>query len=375
LDAETKPLREKLDSIPEADESARKELKQQIDAIDERRRHFTHGLLMTDNSENVAATHVLFQGDHKSPREAVDAGYPSVFSPQPATIEKSNNARTSGRRLTLANWIASPQNPLTARVFVNRVWHSLMGRPLVATLNDFGLAGSPPEDAALLDWLASEFVREGWSVKQLVRQIVTSAAYQQAPTFTGNHFALRSPRRLSAEQLRDSLLFVSGLLTSKSDGPPVWPDLPPEILLTNPAFLDDNAEKTKGWYPSTKPEQYCRSLFLVQKRNTRVPLLESFDLPDNSTPCARREISTVAPQALMLLNSPLAVEAARALAERVEREVGKEPEDQVRRAFELTLQRGPDNFEAKACNRLLVERSLVELCRALLNINEYAYVD
>lgn len=375
LDAEIKPLREKLDSLRQADESARNELKQQIEAIDAKRRRFAHGLLMTDNIENVAATHLLFQGDHKSPREAVDAGFPSVFSPSPATIQRSTNSRTCGRRLTLANWIASPENPLTARVFVNRVWLSLTGRPLVATPNDFGLAGSPPEDAALLDWLASGFVRQGWSVKQLVRQIATSATYRQAPVFTGHHFGSRSPRRLSAEQLRDALLFVSGLLTSKTDGPPIWPDLPPEILLTNPAFLDDNPEKTKGWYPSPKPEQYCRSLFLVQKRNTRVPLLESFDLPDNSTPCARREVSTVAPQALTLLNSPLAVEAARALAERVEREAGTEPANQVQRAFELTLQRRPDDFERRACSRLLVECSLAELCRALLNLNEFAYVD
>jgi hypothetical protein len=375
LDAEIKPLREKLDSLPEADESARNELKQQMEALDGKRRRFGHGLLMTDNVENVAATHLLFQGDHKSPRDAVDAGFPSVFSPSPATIERSNNPRTCGRRLTLANWITSPENPLTARVFANRVWHSLMGRPLVATPNDFGLAGAPPDDPALLDWLASEFVRQGWSVKQLVRRIATSATYRQVPAFTGNHFGSRSPRRLSAEQLRDALLFVSGLLTSKTDGPPIWPDLPPEILLTNPAFLDDNPEKTKGWYPSPKPEQYCRSLFLVQKRNTRVPLLESFDLPDNSTPCARREVSTVAPQALTLLNSPLAVEAARALAERVEREAGTEPANQVQRAFEMTLQRRPDDFEQRACSRLLAECSLVELCRALLNLNEFAYVD
>jgi hypothetical protein len=250
-----------------------------------------------------------------------------------------------------------------------------MGTPLVATPNDFGLAGSAPEDAALLDWLAGEFVRQGWSVKRLVRQIATSATYRQAPSFEGEHFALRSPRRLSAEQLRDSLLAVSGLVTSKSDGPPIWPDLPPEVLHSNPAFLDDNAEKTKGWYPSPKAEQYCRSLFLVQKRNTRLPLLESFDLPDNSTPCARREVSTAAPQALTLLNSPLAVEAAQAFARRVEHEAGKEPASQVRRAFELALQRPPDEFELQASKQLLNERSLAELCRALVNLNEFVYLD
>ncbi len=375
LEEQAKPLREKLGALPETEKAGREQLQQQIQVIEHERRSFMHGLLMKDNAADVAATRLLFQGDHKSPRDAVEAGFPSAFDPQPATIAKSKNGSTTGRRLTLAAWIASPENPLTARVFANRVWHGLMGRPLVATPNDFGLAGARPEDAALLDWLASEFVQQGWSVKQLVRLIVTSAAYRQAPTFAAEHFALRSPRRLSAEQLRDSLLQVSGLVTAKADGPPIWPDLPPEVLGSNPAFLDDNAEKTKGWYPSPKPDQYCRSLFLVQKRNTRAPLLETFDLPDNSTPCARREVSTVAPQALMLLNSALAVEAACAFAERIELDVGEEPARQVQCAFELALQRLPVESESVACEQLLTKLSLAELCRVLLNLNEFVYLD
>ena len=118
----------------------REKLQQQIKEVEGKRRTFAHGLLMTDSTANVAVTHVLFQGDHKSPRGEVTAGIPSVFDPQPAHIMKSNNSKTTGRRLTLANWITSPQNPLTARVFVNRIWSNLMGRPLVATPNDFGLA-------------------------------------------------------------------------------------------------------------------------------------------------------------------------------------------------------------------------------------------
>jgi hypothetical protein len=250
-----------------------------------------------------------------------------------------------------------------------------MGRPLVATPNDFGLAGSPPDDAALLDWLASEFVANGWSVKKLVRTIVTSATYQQASSPATEHFAFRKPRRLSAEQLRDAVLFASGLLTSKAEGPPVWPDLPPEVRDSNPAIFDENAEKTKGWYPSPKADQYCRSLFLVQKRNTRVPLLETFDLPDNSTPCARREVSTVAPQALTLLNGGLTAEAATAFAKRVERDVGAEPALQVQRSFELALQRKPEEAEASASLHFLSNHSLPELCRALLNVNEFVYID
>jgi hypothetical protein len=375
LEEQAKPLREKLEALPESEKAKRDELRQQIAAIERERKNFSHGLLMTDNVENIAATHVLFQGDHKSTREAVEPGFFSVFDPQPAAITNSSNSRTSGRRLTLANWIAAPDNPLTARAFVNRVWQQLIGRPLVATPNDFGLAGSPPEDLELLDWLAGEFVEGGWSVKRLVRQIATSATYRQAPTFGQQYFAVRSPRRLSAEQLRDSLLFVSGLLTDKCDGPPIWPDLPNEILTSNPAFLDDNAEKTKGWYPSPKQEQYCRTLFLIQKRNTRLPLLESFDLPDNSTPCARREVSTVAPQALMLLNSAFAAEVAQAFAKRIQGEASTDATRQVKRAFELALQRAPNEEELKACLQLLAKRNLAELCRALLNVNEFAYVD
>jgi hypothetical protein len=375
LETKVKPLREKLDATPESEKEAREKLQSEIKAIERERSASTTGLLMTDDAKNVAPIRVLFQGDHKSPRAVVEAGFLSVLDPQPATIAKPLNHATTGRRLTLANWIASPDNPLTARVFVNRVWHHLMGRPLVATPNDFGLAGARPEDIELLDWLASEFVSGGWSVKQLVRKIAMSSTYRQAPSFPADHFALRSPRRLSAEQLRDSMLFVSGLLTDKSSGPPIWPDLPPEILLSNPAFLDDNAEKTKGWYPSPKAEHYCRSLFLVQKRNTRLPMLESFDLPDNSTSCARREVSTVAPQALTLLNSDLAAETARAFAERVEQDAGNSHSQRVKKAFELALQRPLDAAETAACERLLSKQSLVELCRALLNLNEFVYVD
>jgi hypothetical protein len=375
LEMQAKPLREQLNALPETDEATRAKLQGQIQAIEQKRRAFETGLLMTDNANDVSATHVLFQGDHKAPRAVVEAGYFSMFDPHPAEIADPPNTTTTGRRLTLANWIASPDNPFTARVFVNRVWQTLMGRALVATPNDLGLAGSPPEDAAILDWLASEFVRNDWSVKWLVRTVAASATYQQAAASNAEHFALRKPRRLSAEQLRDSILFVSGLLTAKADGPPMWPDLSPDVLDSNPAFLDESPEKTKGWYPSPKPQQYCRTLFLVQKRNTRIPLLESFDLPDNSTPCARRETSTVAPQALTLLNGTLTTEAAKAFAARVTRDAGSDPTLQVKRAFHLALQREPDVSETTACVELLSARSLPELCRAFLNLNEFIYVD
>ncbi len=349
------------------DEKAKHDaLEKEIAGLKKQRREFTLGLLAADDKDKVRATKILFQGDHKAEREPVEPGFLSALDPNPAKIQAVANKKSTGRRLTLAEWIASPNNPLTARVLVNRVWQGYFGEGLVATPNDFGLAGARPENPELLDWLATEFVRGGWSLKKLHRLIVTSATYRHAG---------REPRRLSAEQLRDGLLAVSGLLTNKSGGPPVWPELPPEILQANPAFLDDNETKTKGWYPSPKPEQHVRSIYLVQKRTVRVPFMETFDLPENSASCARRNESTVAPQALSLLNSPLAVEAAQRFSRRVRSEAGESPVRQIERAFQLALQRGPEKPELEACLRMAQQRSLAEVCRALLNLNEFIYVD
>jgi Protein of unknown function (DUF1549)/Protein of unknown function (DUF1553)/Planctomycete cytochrome C len=341
-------------------------LEKEIAELKKDRREFTLGLLANDNVEQARLTRILLQGDHRAEREPVEPGFLSALDPNPAHIHTLSNKKTTGRRLTLADWIASPRNPLSARVLVNRVWQGHFGEGLVATPNDFGLAGARPANPELLDWLAGEFVQGDWSMKKLHRLMVTSATYRQSR---------RQPRRLSAEQLRDSLLAVSGLLTNKAGGPPVWPDLPPEILQANPAFLDDNAEKSKGWYPSPRPEQNVRSIYLVQKKTVRVPFMETFDLPENSTSCARRAESTVAPQALSLLNSPLAVEVARAFAARVKREAGDMQDAQIKRAFNLALQRVPARDELAACLRLAERRSLTEVCRALLNLNEFIYVD
>lgn len=373
IEKKIEPGEKEVKAALKGDEKERHgQLEKDIAALKQQRRDFTLGLLAADKPEKVPVTKILFQGDHKAPRDSVEPGFPSALDPNPAVLRAAVNKQSTGRRLTLAEWIASPGNPLTARVLVNRVWQGCFGEGLVATPNDFGLAGERPTQPELLDWLAGEFVRDGWSLKSLHRLIVTSATYRQA---SGGANPLRPPRRLSAEQLRDALLDVSGLLTNKAGGPPVWPDLPAEVLHANPAFLDDNETKTKGWYPSPKPEQNVRSIYLVQKRTVRVPFLETFDQPENSISCARRSSSTVAPQALSLLNSPLAVEAAQAFAARVTREAPGSVEAQVRRAFTLALQRPPARAELAMCLRLARERSLPEVCRALLNLNEFAYVD
>jgi mono/diheme cytochrome c family protein len=366
-----------------AEEKKRHEtLVRDIEALNKTKRPFLRALMATDNTNAVPVTRIHFQGDPKAEREAVSPGFLSALDPNPAAVTPPSHGRTTGRRLALADWIASEGNPLTARVFANRAWQSLFGRGLVVTPNDFGLAGARPSHPELLDWLAVDFIRNGWSVKSLLRRIVTSATYRQTSSHgdSGNaddpqHFARQSLRRVSAEQLRDALLEVSGLLQHRDGGPPVWPELPADVLQANPAFLDDNAEKTKGWYPSPPERRSVRSLYLVQKRTVRVPFLETFDLPENSTSCPRRNESIVAPQALSLLNSPESLAATHALASRVAREAGPGPEARVRRLFDLTVQREPSAGELDLCREFLNQRDLPQLARAMLNLNEFAFID
>ncbi len=383
VDPSDKEVRAALDPSQKETHDA---LEVRIASFRKDRRNFTLGLLMTDRDGPPPITRILFQGNHQQERAEVQPGFPSVLDPNPAPIQPAPNPATTGRRLALARWIASPTNPFTARVFVNRVWQQHFGRGLVETANDFGLAGQRPSHPELLDWLASEFVRNGWSVKHLHRLIVLSATYRQHSLHSNPSdgsasdpdnllWSRQNPRRLSAEQLRDALLLTAGLLQHRDGGPPIWPDLPPEILQANPAFLDDNETRTKGWYPSPRDQQTVRSVFLIQKRTVRVPFMETFDLPENSTSCARRTESTVAPQALSLLNSPLAVECARSLANRLQHEAGPDLSAQVHHAFKLVLQRAASTEEHRSCLNLARSRSLPELCRALLNLNEFAYVD
>jgi hypothetical protein len=365
IDALTKRLEpsddESRKEFSEDEKKAHEAVAAEIKDFDGRRRKFTQALVATDKKDEVPATHVLFQGDYRAEREAVVPGFLSALDPNPAQLAAPTNQQTTGRRLALAHWIASPTNPLTSRVIVNRLWQGHFGQGLVATPGDFGLAGTPPTNPELLDWLASELLRCDWSLKALHRRIATSGAYRQP----------RQARRLTAEQLRDSLLAVSGLLSNKSAGPPVWPELPTEVLTANPAFLDDNETKTKGWYPSPKHEQYARSVFQVQKRTVKVPFMETFDLPENMVACSRRNVSTVPPQALSLLNSPLAVEAAKAFADRLKTEAGDDPAAQVALAFRLALARELGEDERTVCVALVHAVGLVQFCRVILNLHYF----
>jgi hypothetical protein len=350
-----------------------------------------HVLLVSDRVGPVSATHILQSGDYQAPRETVEPGFLSLIDARPATLEpktlmgsiegggfQAASRQTTGRRTALADWIVAADNPLTARVIVNRVWQGYFGVGIVATPNDFGYAGAQPSHPELLDYLANELIRHDWSLKWLHRQIVSSAAYQQQVTGGDveqiEQFAGRAPRRLTAEQIIDSLHAATGQLRSQLGGPPVWPDLPEDVLQANPAFLDDNELKVKGWYPSPQSEVSVRALYWIQKRCTRIPIGEAFDQPDNATSCGRREQSVVPTQALALLNNELVFRAAAALAERVAAEHADVP-GQIEALYARLLSRAPTHDEVALCEPFVAEHGLMMLCRALVNTNEFVYVD
>jgi len=345
------------------------------------KRPYMSALLMTDKSDFMKPTFVLAQGDHRSPKQQVEPGFPSVLFPNAPSIVQAKSKSTTGRRWTLANWIVSPTNPWTARVIVNRIWQNYFGTGIVATPNDFGVTGSPPSNPELLDFLASELIDSGWSLKHLHRLILTSACYRQqavsrSETQSFKIVSIRDTlRRLSAEQMRDSLLKSSGLLQERAGGPPIWPELDAETLAANPAILDDNETKTKGWYPSPKSLQSVRSLFLIQKRTIRIPWLETFDLPENGISCGRRECSIVAPQSLSLMNGNLSAQAAYAIADSATLATQAGPRAIAVFVFETILQRRPTEHELSASLKFLADRSVAELSLVLFNSNEFAFIE
>jgi hypothetical protein len=387
--------KELLAALDEAGKKSHAQLTAALTELQGRRRPFTTAHLMTDSGKTAEPTHLFFQGDPGEPRDEVPPGFLSVFDPGPAVIRAAAGA-TTGRRLTLATWIASAENPFTARVLVNRLWQHHFGTPLFANPNDLGHAGPKPTHPELLDWLATEFVAQGWSIKAMHRLLVTSTAYRQAGVEgegnTRNHAATIDPsnrlfwrqnaRRLDAETMRDTLLAVAGRLRSRTEGPPLWPPLPDEILRAQPGVLEglegkDNGRR-QGWFANAEDECDVRTIFLIQKRSVPLPFLQVFDLPDTTFSCARRDVTTVAPQALNLLNSDFTLRTATHLAARVVRESGSDPSSQIDRAFRLALGRSPTQGEQHQAAAFLTaqgENSLTSFCRALLNLNEFVYID
>jgi mono/diheme cytochrome c family protein len=334
-------------------------------------------------------TKVLIRGNPHAPGAAVEPAFPEVLGAGPPKIpDLPRDAKSSGRRTVLSNWIASKDNPLTARVIVNRVWQGHFGRGLVASSNDFGKFGTGVTHPELLDWLASEFMDSGWKLKSLHKLILMSRAYQMSARATpealqldpGNLlFGRFGMRRLPAEDIRDSILKVSGQLNLAAGGPSVYPKIPQAVLA-------GQSMPGHGW-PTSPPEQANRrSIYVHVKRSLQVPVLIQHDQPDSDGSCPVRYTTTVPTQALAMLNGEFTNESAAAFVTRLEKEVPDlDLEARVRRAIRLTTGRVPGEEEVRkdvAFVRELIEKAklteaaaLRQYCLLALNTNEFVYLD
>ena len=324
-------------------------------------------------------TYFLRRGELTTPGPVVAPTAPAVLRVVAGDPTIAPSVGSSGRRKALAGWLTRPDHPLTARVMVNRLWQRHFGRGLVGTSSDFGTMGDPPSHPELLDWLATELAARGWSLKAMHRLIVTSSTYRQSsrprsPTEReadpeNRWLSGQNRRRLDGEAIRDALLAASGRLNPALGGPGVFPPLPSELTKLS--------SKGAIWPVSPRiADQDRRSLYVFVRRNLRYPFFEAFDRPDTNASCPKRPVTTIAPQALSLLNSSIASEAAHNFAERAAREASRKSDDaRVERAYLLALGRGPDAEEQALAHRFLQGNSLADLCLALINLNEFVYVD
>jgi mono/diheme cytochrome c family protein len=345
-------------------------------------------LCVTEAGGRAPDTFLLRRGSPGNPGERVEPGFPEIFGvPDPAIPTPPPGAKTSGRRTVLANWLVSRENPLTARVIVNRVWQYHFGRGIVRSPNDFGTKGDPPTHPELLDWLATELLANGWRLKPLHRLILTSNAYQMSSR--GNPTALAQDpvndrfwrfdmRRLSAEEVRDSLLALSGTLNLKMYGPGIYPEIPPEVLA-------GQSRPGDGWGKSPPQEQARRSVYVHIKRSLLPPILADFDPPETDRTSPVRFATTQPTQALVLLNGAFLNRQAALFAERVRREAGGKVEAQVALCLRVATAREPTAAEVhrglsfieelKNHEGVAADVALKDFSLLVLNLNEFMYLD
>jgi hypothetical protein len=315
--------------------------------------------------------YLLRIGDPMQRIEPEPPGALSCVKTVNADLTLDSSAKEPARRLALANWIADPQNPLTARVMVNRIWQHHFGRGIVSTPSDFGHNGEKPTHPELLDWLADDFVRGGWHIKRLQRLIVTSYAYRQSTAANpagiardaGDQYLWRMPlQRMEAEAVRDAILQTSGKLDRTMGGPGFQLF---SYRVVNVAIY--------GPRESFDSETFRRSVYQQAARSIHYDLLSTFDCPESSQRAPRRDSTTTALQALSLLNAPFITQQAGFFAGRVRATAGADPGRQVAAAFRLALGRAPRDAEKKPCAALIASDGLPALCRVLLNCNEFLY--
>jgi hypothetical protein len=342
------------------------------------------------------ANGLIVEEDNKAP--VVPPGYLTVLvngtAPPVAKPPKRDDYVTSGRRRALAEWIASADNPLTARVIVNRIWYWHFGRGIVPTPGNFGKMGVAPSHPELLDWLATEFIRQGWSIKQMHRLIMNSETYKMKSSFYSapnaqkdpdNVFLWRYPlRRLEGEIIRDVILSASGQINLEAGGPPFFPSLPQRVR--------EGYRQGKWILTKEEPATWRRSIYSYWKRGMKFPMFDVHDQPDQNVTTEKRNVTTVPTQALTLLNNEFVLLQARHLADRVVREAGSnDPAVQIKTLYRIALSREPNpaelagqlefyrkqrEFRAPRASEINVDQAaLIDLSHVMLNANEFVYIN
>lgn len=345
-------------------------------------------LAIKENGPTAPDTFVLVRGSCHALGDEVEPGFPGVLNLDEAEIQQpAENASSSGRRLAMAQTIADPNNPLTARVMVNRIWHYHFGRGIVRTTSDFGTAGDSPTHPELLDWLAAEFVSSGWDIKAMHRLIMLSSTYRMSSQDSAvslekdprnNLFWRFDMRRLSAEEVRDTTLATSGSLNLKMRGPSVFTEIPAEVLA-------GASRPEVAWGQSPPEEERRRSVYVLAKRSLAEPVLKTFDSPDTESSCAVRFVTTVPTQSLTMLNGDFFNREARSFAQRLRKEVGPDIEAQVSEGFRLALCREPTPQEVSTALEMIEgwqqddgvseEDAMNFFCLMVFNLNEFSFLD
>jgi hypothetical protein len=408
---------EVVERLAAADRDRRAALRDRLRALESRRPPPLPQAWCVADTEPIPLTHILKRGNLNQKKDRVEPAFPRVLVSAATEDEDARSTPETGSsrltRLDLARWLTSPDNPLTARVIVNRLWQHHFGRGLVATPNDFGARGSPPTHPELLDWLACELMESGWSLKHMHRLMVLSNAYQQASRLPPDAPARRldpdnallgrmNRRRRDGEALRDGVLAVSGRINLQAGGPPVRIPLEPEVY----DLIFTEGEPDNLWPVTPDPREHMRrSIYMLAKRNVRLPLFETFDQPDRLNSCPERSVSTFAPQALLLLNGGFVQSESKHFAARLMRECGEDVERQVERAYFLALARQPTHAERRRATTFIADQAellrdrerarlpipaveglpdgsdpataaaLADFCLAMLNQNEFLYLD
>jgi len=377
------------------------EKRKALDALKKESVPVEKALVVSEHGPRAPDTFVLPRGNphaETKPEHRVEPAFPAVLDPPPAdTPAVPADATTTGRRSALARWIASAENPLTARVMVNRIWQHHFGRGLVRSPSNFGLAGDPPTHPELLDWLATEFIAGGWRLKPLHKRILMSEVYRASAAGSGEALA-EDPlndalwrfdrRRLSAEEIRDSIHVASGAFNPKMFGPGVFPEIPADVKATQ-------SRPGAGWGDSAPEEQARRSIYAKVKRSLLVPLLADFDFADTDASCPVRFMTIQPTQALGMMNGVFLQSQARVFASRIRREVAARRSDPtlpaaerdqlVRRGIEIALVRPASAEEVargtalldrlEAVDGVTADRAIELYCLMLLNLNEFTFLD